>query len=365
MRPETPLPSRPEARFRLRQLLAGFVGVALLGACDVPTDPPQVESRWIVPAEETSFGVADLLPGDVTLTADSSAFLVDFDPISFSQTLSGLCPACAAADGLTVPKPAFAGGFASNLSFPPEVSAIELLDGQVEVELVNGFNFDPIRPASGVYGSITLTITDEADGDVIGSTTIDGQGTAFGPGSTLTRDIDVLPVSVEGAIRARVDLVSPTGDPVTVDASLSIPVTVTPRDITVGRVTIDVANEVVSLDPRSLDLEDVDEELVDHVVSGDFVLDVVNPFGVAADFQITISGPTITTIQKSAAISSQAESTVVIEFTVSEIRSFLGEPGVVLAGGATVDPAAAPVSVLPGERLILTAALDLTLLIGG
>lgn len=355
----------PEAGFRLRKLLAGVAALALLSGCDLPTDPPELDTRWIVPADETRFGVGELLPGDVSLTPDSSEFLVDFDPISFSQALAGLCPACIVADGLTVPKPAFAGAFSSTLTMPPEVVSMEVVGGEVEVELFNGFNFDPIRPAAGVFGTIELTITDESDGDVVGTVLVDGEDQAFPSGTTLTVAVDLQAATVEGDIGATVAIDSPLGDPVTVDSGLSIDVMVTPMDVRVGRVEIDVASESVDLDPVDLDVEDVDQELIDRVTSGAFVLDVVNPFQVAADFQITISGPTIATIQKSAAIGSEAESSVVIDFTLQEIQSFLGEPGVVLSGGAVVDPDAGSVVVDPGQELILTASLDLTLRIGG
>lgn len=365
MNPHSSVRRRPGTRFHRRRLLAGLVGLASLAGCDIPTEPPEVESRWIVPAEETRFGVAELLPGDVRLTADASAFLVDFDAITFSQDLGGICPLCAAADGSTVPKPAFLGSFSSTLSFPPEVLSIDVIGGSVQLELFNGFNFDPIRPASGVFGSLELRIADASDGDVFGTLVIDGQDQALAPGSTLTTSIDLGPASVEGAIEATVSVDSPTGDPVTIDASDLISVDATPLDIRVGSVEIDVANESVDFDPVDLGLEGVDESLAERVVSGDFVLDVINPFGVRADFDLEISGPTIATIQKSASLDGSAESTVVLSFTGAEIRSFLGAPNVVLTGGAVVDAGAGSIVVNPGQELVLSAALDLILRIGG
>lgn len=362
---QAPARRGPEGRFRLRHIIAGSAVVALLAGCDIPTDPPQVETRWIVPAQETSFGVAELLPGDVQLTADSSAFLVTLDPVVFSQSLGGICAACIAADGLTVPKPPFVGGFTGSVSMPAQVSYFEVIDGQVVLELFNGFNFDPIRPASGVYGTMTLDIMDSADNEVLGTTAIDGEDTAFAPGTTLVTSVDLLAASVEGAIGVRITMDSPTGDPVTIDSSDLVQVTATPTDVRVARVAIDVANQVVDFDPVSLDVEDVERDLVDRIVSGAFVLDIVNPFEVAADFDLTISGPTISTIQKSEVIGTATESTVVIEFTQAELRSFLGEPGVLLSGGAVVDAGAGTVIVEPGQSLLLTAALDVTLLLGG
>lgn len=355
----------PGTYFRLRELLSGIAAVAAFSGCEIPTDPPEIENRWVVPADETRFGVGELLPGDVTLTDDESAFLVDFDPIAFSATLGDLCPACATADGLTVPKPPFVGAFASTLSFPPEVTAIEVIGGQVQLELFNGFDFDPIRPAAGSFGFMELTISDEADGDELGTVVIDGQDQAFTPGATLVTSVDIGGATVEGAIEATVLLDSPTGDPVTIDASSSIAVTATPLEVRVASVEIDVANQAVDFDPVDLDIEDVDSTVVNRIVSGGFVLHVTNPFGVSSDFNLTISGPTISTIQKSASLDASPESMVVLAFTGDEIRSFLGQPNVVLAGGAVVDAGAGNIVVSPGQELVLTADLDMTLLIGG
>ena len=358
-------PREPETLFRSRQLLSGIAVLALLVGCDVPTEPPEFETRWIVPAEQTRFGVGELLPGDVSLTPDSSAFIVDFDPVSYQETLGALCPACALADGQTIPKPAFVGSAASGIALPADVVSFEVVGGQVEVEILNGLNFDPIRPADGAFGTIELQITDESDDEVLGTLVIDGNDVAFPPGGTLVRTVELMPATVEGDIGSSATIDSPLGDPVTLDASLPFSVTATPSNVRVGVVEIDVSSQSVTLDPVSFDFEDVDTTLTNRVEAGSFILDVVNPFGVSADFDLTISGPTIVDIQKSASIDGSAESSVVIGFTGAEIRSFLGEPGVTLSGGAVVDPGAANVTVSPGDELILDAALDLTLRIGG
>lgn len=349
----------------MRADFAAFAVLAVTAGCDIPTELPEFENRWIVPAEETRFGVDELLPGDVSLAPDSAAFIVDFDPITFSESLGSICAGCAAADGFTVPKPAFIGGFSSTLGFPPEVTAVDVVSGSVQLAIFNGFNFDPIRPANGVFGSMELTFTDEADGDIVGTLVIEGEDQAFAAGSTLMTSVVLGAASIEGGIEATVVLDSPTGDPVTVDASAELSVVATPMDVRVASVEIDVAGENVDFDPVDLDLDDVDQDLIDRVISGSFVLDVVNPFAVAADFDLEISGPTIATIEKSASIGPDPESSLTITFTGDEIRSFLGEPNVVLSGGAVVDTGAGTIVVNPGQELILEAALDLVIRIGG
>ena len=336
-----------------------------LAGCDIPTELPAVDTRWVVPAEETRFGVSELLPGSVTLTPDESAFIVDFDPVTFAETLGALCPLCAAADGLTVQKPPFLGEFESSVDFPSEVSSISILSGDIVLEIDNGLNFDPLRPAPGVTGTLVITVTDDADGDVLGTLEIDGTTTALPAGGTLTRTIALATATVEGSMVATAEIDSPLGDPVTIDSSLPLTVTVTPTNILVSSVTIDVAGRSVDLDPVSLDVEEVDQDLTDRILAGGFIVDVVNPFGVAADFQLTIDGPTIAPIQKSSSVSTAATSTIEIPFIVGELRAFLGQPGVTLSGGAVIDAAATQITVLPGEELVLTGKLDLTLRIGG
>lgn len=364
--PRLTIPSRGVGKdVPVGQAVAALLALSALGACEIPTGPPAFESRWIVPAEETRFGVAELLPGDVSLTSDSSAFIVDFAAVTFSETLGSLCPPCAAANGLTVPKPAFNGSVVSVVDFPPEVSALTIVDGVVHLRLESSLNFDPIRPASGVFGDLSVEITDDADGDVLGTLLIEGETTAFGPGGVVMDSVVLGAGTVDGGLRASVQVNSPLGDNVTMDASQQIAVTATPTNVQVSSVDIDVGGRVVSLDPVSLDLEDVDTEVIDRIVSGAFVLDVVNPFTVAADFQLTISGPTIATIQKSVSIGAVSQTSTRIDFTQAELQSFLGEPNVVLSGGATVDAGAGTITVAPGDELVLDASLDLTLRVGG
>ncbi len=347
-----------------RRLLAAALGASALAACNIPTDLPILDTRWVVPAEDTRFGVGELLPGDVSITADSSAFLVDFDPVTYSEGLGTLCPACAVADGTTVPKPPFVGTFSSTIDFPPEVSSVTVLDGEVALQIQNGLNFDPLRPASGAYGSMTITITDDADGHVLGTLTLDGTTTSMAPGSTLNTTLPLSAETIDGSLKATTTVDSPLGDPVTIDSSLQVSVTASPMNIRVANVTVAVADRSVDLDPVSMDVQDVDKDLANHVQAGAFLVDVTNPFGVSATFQLSISGPTFSPIQKTAAIGPDPTSSIEIDLTGEEIQRFLGEQNVVLEGGGVVDSSAPPVTVLPGQELVLSAKLDLTIRIG-
>lgn len=352
-------------RFRGVTLFAGVLITTGLAGCEYPTAAPIVETRWVVPSEDTRFGVAELLPGAVTLAPDSSAFLVDFDPVIYAETLGSLCPACAVADGLTVPKPPFIADFSETLTFPDEVYAVSIESGAVVLEVVNGLNFDPIRPSATARGEITVTITDSSDGDVLGSLVIDGNDRAFPPSTVLVETLTLSAATIDGELTATALVNSPLGDDVTMDQTLGISVTVSPVDIRVTSVDVDVSARPVSLDPVGLEVQDVDPDLADQVVVGALNLDVVNPFGVAGSFEISISGPTIATLTKSASIGPEPSSSLQVAFTGEEVRSFLGQPDVILSGGAILDPGAGIITVAPGEELVLSAELDVTLRIGG
>lgn len=347
----------------LRPALA--TAVVTLAACDIPSEPPIFESRWVVPAEETTIAVAELLPDDVRVSPDGSSFEVTVASVAFFETLGGLCPACALADGLVVPKPAFDDGFETGSDLPAEVTAVTLTSGAVDLELVNGFNFDPLRPAAGVTGVLTLELRDSADGDLLGVATLDGVSTSFPAGSTTQLSVPLSAGTLDGQLLASVAVTSPEGDPILMDADLFLDVSATPRDLRVSSAVVDVSGRSLDLDPVDLDVEDIDQSILDRIEEGGFILDIANPFGVGAQATLTVQAPGLVPIQKAVAIGPDPVSEVRVAFTGEELRSFLGRPAVVLTGTASVDGAAGSILVSPGQELVLTAELDLTLRIGG
>jgi hypothetical protein len=334
-------------------------------ACDIPTTAPIVDTRWVVPVESTRFGVGELLPGAVSITGDSSAFVIDFAPVSFSASLATLCSACTIADGLTVPKPAFSDGFGSQLDFPSRISSVTILDGALRVRITNGLNFDPLRPANGVFGSLSIQLTDGSDGEAVGELFVDGAVRSLAPGTTLDLVLPFEPVTLDGVLETSVSIVSPAGDPVGLDSNLPLSVSASVEALRISEVAIDVSGESVSLDPASFDLDDIGDELTDRVLSGALVLDVQNPFEVGAGFQVSIIGSTFAAIQRVLSIQGLAGESIRVDFTGSEIRNILSAPSVQLGGGAVVDGAAGIIRVRPGQELVLDASLDLELRIGG
>jgi len=341
-----------------------------LGACDIPTDAPKLEQEWILPISGTSVEVGEFLPDGMSLTEDSSAFTVQMDPIVFEETLGNLCAACEVLDGLTVPKPAFVGDFHESVSLPDEVESAQVQEGRVSVEARNGFGFDPLRPPGGERGLFTLALHDGGPaGPVLDEVVIDGDDTSFGPGTSITRELEYSgPVGSSLSVTVSVD--SPAGGPepgnwVLVGIDDEIQVTVTPEVLEVESAEITVAGEVFDLGATNLDVGDISKEMVDRVKAGSFQLEIVNPWSVGAILNLTIDGPTMDApVVLIAQLPASPTSTVEVEFSQAELQAFLGEPGVTMTGQGTVNQNAGTVTVAPGQVMIIDAELDLVILIG-
>lgn len=340
-------------------LLAG--GLAFAG-CEIPTDAPILEQRWIIPAERTTIGVDELLPTGVTVSG--SNFDVSVDPFSISRALGDVCPGCAAVNGLVAPKPAFTATFSVTESLPADVSGVGIASGSIQITIQNGFGFDPIRPAGGNTGTITVTLTDGPGGAQIGEITLDGATDALSPGSQLTRTMTLATSDISSTLNADVTVNSPSGDAVMIDTSEELDVSATVTSLLVSSATVDVADRDVSLDPVALDVEDIDVQITDRIQSGSIILDITNPFGVGVGGQLTIDQPG-QRISKTFTVGEGATSTVTLSYTGDELRSFLGKPDVTLTGDGTVSSSAGAVTVTPDQEMTIDGKIDLTIQIGG
>lgn len=344
------------------------LGLLAVSACDIPTEAPYWESRWIVPAQATEIALDEFLPAGVSIAADGSGFLVSVAPFSQSQSLGELCSACSAADGSTVPKPPFSSAFPAPGSLPPEIISAELAEGQFLIELTNGFSFDPIRPGLDNEGQLTVTLFNEwesGDSEALGTAIVDGADTAFPPGSSVVRELNLTPGPISPVLRAEVSVVSPEGDETAINASEAFAVDVQAVMLRVVSVEVDVSGRQVQLEPVALDLEDLDDDIVDRVRAGGFTLDVQNPFGVALDLSFRIDGPGFSAVERTVSIPPTPTSSASVSLTGDEIRSFLAQPDVTLSGEGVVSPTTPTITVRPGQVFTLNTKVDLTVLIGG
>ena len=151
-----------------------LIVVAALSGCDVPTSLPIFDVRWVIPVEETSISVVELLPTDVTVVGGNFE-VTNVADVVLSQTLDVLCPDCIPFNGLTVDKPLFNLVYNQSGSLPADVVSVELVNASISLAMQNDLGFDPIRPAVAAPGTMTITIhAVDATGPELGRVVLDG-----------------------------------------------------------------------------------------------------------------------------------------------------------------------------------------------
>jgi len=339
-----------------RALRAAPMLALLAGACDYPTSLPKWDTQWLVPAKSTTLSPGQLLPANVTLASDNSAFLVSVAPVTISRSLGELCTACTALNGQTVAKPLFTATPTDTLRFPAGVSAATLAGGAVSISINNGLNFDPIRPGASSRGTLQLTLT--SGGTTVGGLTLDGNSDALPAGQTTTRTITLTAGAVAGKIAVSMTVTSPLGDPVRLDTNQRFNVTATPQSIRFSDVTVSVTQKQVSVQQQTMNFSDIDQSVIDRVKDpSSLVLTINNPFAVTGTLtlnfinaaqpitkQVTLSGGTTT--QR-------------VSFTHQELQALLGRV-VTLTATGTVNAAAA-IKITPAQVVQINTQLELTL----
>jgi hypothetical protein len=342
------------------ELSLGALALLSFAACEIPTSLPIYDTMWSVPAKSTTISVNKLLPPQVTPSADNSAFQVALSPSSASITrsLTQDCSACVVANGLTVPKPPFVATGSTNFSLPGTVSTATLVRDTLTVTISNGFNFDPLRPSASARGYMILTV--QSGATIVGRDSIDGAVTPMPASGTLVRKVP-LSGAVSGAsgLQVGMQLNSPTGDPVTIDASRTITISCSAGTVHVSSAQVNLANQNVSATPSSLNLSSVDSSITRRAGSATLQLTVNNPFNVSGNLNVTLAGQS--PITKSVALASGSTSPNVT-FTETEVRSLLGQNVTMTIVGIVNG---SNVTVTPGQTVTVTSRLVLTLNVGG
>ena len=300
------------------------------------------------------------------MTISGTSFAVGVDPFSVTETLGGLCSACAALNNSTAPKPAFNIQYQDVGTLPTDVVSVVMESGTISLGIDNNLGFDPINPGPATTGTMTMTLYDGtvAAGNERGQVILDGATSTLPSGMVTTVPIALTPGTISSTILAVVDLNSPTGDPVFIDVTTGLDITVTVGSILVSAATVDVDGLSVDIDETQLDLEDIDADIVSNVQNGSLILDVQNPFGVAIDVVVEIGGPApIQTLQRNMNIGSGLTSSATLSYTGAELQSFLGQQGVFFRGSGTVT--GGPATVTPTQVVVIEAELDVMLEIGG
>ena len=341
-----------------------MIVLAALSGCDVPTELPIFDVRWVIPVEETSISVVELLPA-TGVTISGGNFQVDADTVLLNETLGSLCSACLDSGGIPVPKPLFNLKYNQTGSLATDVVSVDLVSGSISLAIQNNLGFDPIRPAAGSPGTMTVTIYDvDASGRQLSQVTLDGAilTDSLPNGGLTTILLNLAPGTVSSTIFTEVDLASPAGDPVAIDLNTTLDITAAVGPVSVSSATLNVDGLAVNLDPTDLDIEDIDTSVTDRIQSGSLILDIQNPFGVGVDLSLDISGSFPgSPIQKSLSIGSGATSSVTLTYTATELQSFLGQSGVQITGGGTVISPLGPAMVTPTDEVVIEASLDIEL----
>jgi len=341
-----------------------YIAAALLlalAACDVPTEAPILEQRWVLPVENTTIPVGDFLPDDVLEAG--GVFRVEVDPFTTRLTLAEMCSVCVALDGQVFPKPGFTTQFQESQELPGDVVGLAVSSGQLQLDIRNTLGFDPIRPG-GDPGTMTLSLRDGIGGPVVAAVVLDGADDALPDGSTTTTSMDLAGVEVGGTVELLVEVTSPAGDPIQIDSDGALEVDATTGTVDASSATVEATGRTVDIDRVEVDVEDVDEVIRDRIEDGTLLLEIQNPFGVAASGTLVIdygSGD----LTKPLSIASGGSTTSEIDYTGDELRTFLGQSSVALTGSATVDAGSGAISVAPGQELEIEGNLAVTIRIGG
>ncbi len=351
---------------RWRVLATGGLLVAM-AACDVPTSTPQWDQTWVVPAEDMSLSVAELLPSGVTLTGDSSAFVVNIDGMSDSFTLGEFCSACVFLNGLTVPKPAFDTTLTTTETLPADVVSATAQAGQFRLTVQHSFAFDPLRPsASDPTNTGFMTIAVRSAGRLVAYDSIDGADPdgAFPPNTARTIVVDVTPGPVADSLLVEFRINSPAGDPTTINTSQGFYATLNPGTLEISEAEVVVDNMTADGTPTTMDLSGLPDFVVNHVQSGALRFTIDNPFDVSGTFTLTLASPNMAPVVKTLSIVPGA-SNPRIDFTGDELQTLLDQESIDVTTAGQVTASGGTVTVTPRQVMTLKTELEVTNTVGG
>ena len=354
------LDERIRTRSRARGCAAALAGLLAVAACDFPTELPNWETRWVVPAEDVAFPVADLLPAGVGVAPSGDAFEIDLAAVAFSRSLQQLCSACGILDGLTAPKPPFTISFGDEVLLPEGLVSARVVSGGIEVRLSHDFPFDPLRPAALARGHLVLTV--RSGSVVLARDSLSGTAVALPPGSVVSRTLPLQAGTVTGPLEIGVALHSPAGDLVVIDLDDRLTVAVPAVRVRVADVRVRVTDEPLATSAAQLDFGSVDAAVADRVRSGAVLLRIQNPFDVSGAFSLSLSAPGATIVRTLDIAPGMSQAR--LELTGDEIRSLLGQSDVRLSITGRASSPAAGTEVAPGDAIAVSARLELVVSTG-
>jgi hypothetical protein len=344
-----------------------------LGACELPTKLPTWDQNWVIPGDSTRFAVSELLPKTGELTVSTSGGQPVFAlslaaPAAISRSLGQVCAPCAAANGTTVPKPAFSITDSTGVTMPTDLLAATIVSGSFTYTITNNFSFDPIRPsaAGAPYGYFVIRVMNGTT--LVALDSVDGSAIAIGKnGATLQRTVPMnvgggsLAITSASSVEIHLSLNSPQGDATTIDTNQSFSVAIQPNAIALSQAQVHVANQAISAAQASIDLSSVsDQALVNRVQGGTVHLRIASPFGVQGTLTATFSTPGSGPIVKTVQLTTAAQQSPDIALTATEMRSLLGHTATLSVSGTVSSPSGA-VTLTPTQALNVTSTFEIIL----
>lgn len=335
--------------------------VAGLVACDIPTESPRWEQTWVVPGASVTISVADLLPVDVALSEDRTAFRATTTPLEMSQTLAGMCPACGPLDGQVSPKPEFTATLRSTATLPADVVTAMLAGGALDAVLEHSLGFDPLRPSADASQRGHLVVEVASDGAVVALDSISGHDTAFPAGTPLIPSLPVAAVAVANDLEVEVRIWSPSGDPVRITTSDTLGFMMAESVVDISEATIRATTLTIPPTATPLDF-DIDEELIERVETGAVRVVIANPFDVAGTLNVRFD-MAAEAVERDITMQ-PGEFAQRLEYTGDELRTILGSPAVDLITSGTVGAVTGTLTITPAQEMMVDIRFELGILIG-
>jgi hypothetical protein len=317
------------------------------------------DTTWVVATDSALMSVRVLLPDPVTVTDDSTAFLLEAEDTAIVRSLADFCgQPCRDADGTTAPKPAFNGLVTNTVDLHDDLDGFTAGSGELRVRLSHDFGFDPIRPAGGGTGRIEVTV--RSAGAVVGTAVLDGAAETFPSGSARVGTIGLAGAELGSGIELETRIESPAGAATAIDADARLTIEPTLEAVSGTMAAIRVRKEV-TIEQAEMDFRDVDSTVVRHLREGGLRFEIHNPWPISGQLTLLIrtpSGDIGKTFQLEEGVS---EARVTI--TEAQIQSIVGSMVTFDAAGLAMDAGQA-FNVAPDEYLVIYPEVEATIRIG-
>lgn len=326
----------------------------MLTGCDLPTELPDWDTRWVLPVDRTTITARSIVSGDADGSEAGQPFELEFPGISVTRSLADMCPLCSPLEGRTVPKPAFDVSASSEVPLPEELVSARLEGGELTIAIQHDFPFDPLRPGGDERGTLVLTV--RSGSALLARDSIDGRDVALPAGTVLRRTLPLRAAEVAAPLEVTARVRSPEGDPVTIDLSDRLLFELSAR-VALSEVRLRLRDRQVASDPILLTFNEIDEAAAERLRGGAVLLELENPFELTADLDLHINagGTRITKPLEVAPGSSELR----IDLTGEEARAIVGQAEVAFEFVGRVNSGEEGTVIRPDDELSLTTALEM------